>query len=181
MGQNQGKKIIYLEKANDDAISFCKCGDGRISYPPQADCPWCGCGWLFTCVSCRKAFTFARGVELDCTYEELARKDLKIMLNREPNEDEIEEWVEEITKVLSVVKVGQTYVILDGNIIDVTDTDIDFEGWYAKHKFEQLPQVRAIENMEVIHEHLTQEEYWRNNKVKHQDRYGIELLRKSSK
>ncbi len=70
-------KIIYLKKANDDLVSNCKCNDGRITYPPQQDCPWCGCGWLFTCISSRKAFTFAAGIELETNWEELATADWK--------------------------------------------------------------------------------------------------------
>ena len=42
------KKTIYLEKDNDQLVSFCSCEPAYITYPPQLDCPWCGCGWLFT-------------------------------------------------------------------------------------------------------------------------------------
>jgi hypothetical protein len=57
------QKIVCLKKANGDLVSFCRWGDVHITYPPQLSCPWCGCVWLFACIACRKAFTFAQGVE----------------------------------------------------------------------------------------------------------------------
>jgi len=56
---------------NDDLCSHCSCDPAYITFPPQMDCPWCGCGWLFTCTRCRKAFTFARGVEVDESWQQL--------------------------------------------------------------------------------------------------------------
>ena len=47
-------KIVYLKKASNELISHCGCEESRISYPAQMDCPWCGCGWLFSCITCRK-------------------------------------------------------------------------------------------------------------------------------
>src|SRR5262249_18861030 len=52
---------VYLRKANNDLVSHCACAqaDALVTAPSQMDCPWCGCGWLFICSRCRKAFTFA--------------------------------------------------------------------------------------------------------------------------
>ena len=78
--------IIYLVKANDDLVSHCQCEQGIIAEPGQVGCPWCGCGWLFSCIKCRKAFTFATAVEIDKTWEELAREDLYSYFKQEPDE-----------------------------------------------------------------------------------------------
>jgi hypothetical protein len=72
-------RLIYLQKDNDDLVSHCRCREAFISYPPQMDCPWCGCGWLFSCIKCRKAFTFARAVEVNDSWEELACRDIRGM------------------------------------------------------------------------------------------------------
>src|SRR5438046_1427339 len=88
--------MIYLRKANSDLIVHCKCGSGYISAPGQMDCPWCGCGWLFTCIDCRKAFTFAEAVEVDFTLEEMAQRD-RTPFARSGTElpaREISDWVE---------------------------------------------------------------------------------------
>ena len=164
-------KIIYLKKASDEAISFCTCGDGRISYPAQMDCPWCGCGWLFTCVSCRKAFTFAEGVEIESSWENLAKADLAAMGKEDPTTEEIADWLEAMQTVLVDVEVGKKYVILDGKLIPANKENIEFEGWYAKHNLTQLPQVLAVENMEIVHEKLANQKYWQENAMPKKERY----------
>ena len=54
--------VKYIAKANNDVLSHCQCADTLAAGPAQLDCPWCGCGWLFSCIKCRKAFTFGRVV-----------------------------------------------------------------------------------------------------------------------
>ena len=48
-----------------------------IAAPVQMESPWNGEGWLFTCLNCRKNFTFARAVEVEESMEELAALDLE--------------------------------------------------------------------------------------------------------
>jgi hypothetical protein len=67
---------VYLCKDNDDLISHCTCREALVAPPGQADCPWCGCGWLFSCLSCRKAFTFARAVPGQKDLEMIVREHL---------------------------------------------------------------------------------------------------------
>ena len=80
------EKHLYLRKANNDLVSHCRCAkeDALISSPCQMDCPWCGCGWLFTCSRCRKAFTFAEGVEVHESWEETANRTIRNLYRREP-------------------------------------------------------------------------------------------------
>ena len=69
--------MIALEKANNDLISHCQCDKAYIGLYGQPSCPWCGCSWMFHCSKCRKAFTFARGVETDLGMEEWVDEDLR--------------------------------------------------------------------------------------------------------
>src|SRR5579863_879047 len=83
--------IVYLAKANNDLISRCTCDRTFIGAPSQMDCPWCGCGWLFLCPKCRKAFTFAQAEEVDLTWEQLAHNDLDGKWGRQPTSQEVME------------------------------------------------------------------------------------------
>src|SRR5437016_4029669 len=93
MPKAKSSKIIYLVKASNDLISHCACEHAIIGAPSQMDCPWCGCGWLFVCATCRKAFTFARAEEVELTWEKLAHKDLDGKWSRHPSSKEIQEWI----------------------------------------------------------------------------------------
>ena len=158
--------IIYLKKANDDLVSHCDCEDGRISFPPQMDCPWCGCGWLFTCLSCRKAFAFAQAVELDITWEELAHEDWKASgFFTEFGAYEVNNWVSEMKQYLSCVTLGQTYVSLDGGLFSTEARDIDFEGIYARHHFERLPHMEGLVKPALINKTLANTMYWRARRL----------------
>src|SRR5262249_32220662 len=86
---------MYLRKANDDLVSHCGCdkADALVSSPCQMDCPWCGCGWLFGCSRCRKAFTFAEAVEVDESWEQTGRRMIRTLYQREPGRTDLQEWI----------------------------------------------------------------------------------------
>jgi len=157
--------ILYLVKKNDDVISHCKCEESLVGEEGQLDCPWCGCGWLFSCSKCRKAFTFAEAVEIEKTWEEIAHEDLTAYYNREPTETDISEWVQRMKYMMSHIRLGETYVYLDGCYIPAKDKDIKFEGLYANHKFKVLPQVSALEDSSSIPATLENPEYWYKNAI----------------
>src|ERR1051325_398886 len=110
---------VYLRKANDYLISHCTCAraEALISEPGQMDCPWCGCGWLFTCMKCRKAFTFAEAMEVGLSWEELADRDIRGFYECDPEAEEAEAWVGSMKEMLKEVRAGEQYVYLDGNVI----------------------------------------------------------------
>jgi hypothetical protein len=159
-------RIIYLKKANNDLVGNCKCNDGRITYPPQQNCPWCGCGWLFTCISCRQAFTFGVGVELETTWEELAVADWKGWGMERVSKKTISGWVTDMKRLLADVKPGQVYACLDGRLFEKDARNIAFDGIYASHTLDRLPHVEALANRSVEEEVLANAEYWRSHKVK---------------
>jgi len=156
-------KVTYLKKANDDVISFCSCGDGRAAFPDQMDCPWCGCGWLFSCITCRKAFTFAEGVEIEGTWEDLARADIRSMWKKEPEDEDVTSWVEGMKEIMADVEPGKRYVIIDGHVIPADAPNVKFDGWHARHDFTGLPQVKALTDKSALDVQLGDRRYWTEN------------------
>ena len=151
---------IYLKRANDDLLSHCRCPHALITFPPQMDCPWCGCGWLFTCIECRKAFTFAEGIMLNESWEETGSCDLRNQLKREPSEQDVSLWVGAMKELLADVQVGQLYVYLDGLVIPTTASSLAFSGWHARHDLPFVPQVRALGDRSTLNSILTNRAYW---------------------
>jgi hypothetical protein len=160
------KKHLYLKKASNELISHCTCDDAPITFPPQMDCPWCGCGWLFCCANCRKSFTFAVAVELNESWEATARRDLG---NRGkdfiPTADDIADWIEAMQELCSEIEVGEEYVYLDGWFIPRETDEITIEGMHSYHELTCVPQVVALEDKAIIEEVLGNEAYWVENEV----------------
>jgi len=127
------------------------------------DCPWCGCGWLFTCITCRKAFTFAEAVELDTTWEQLAKEDLLGRWHEEPSKEDIASWITAMQEILADIVIGQTYLIIDGSVFPVTTTDVMFDGWHAHLEFSVPPQVEALTDRNPLNSQLGNREYWTVN------------------
>ena len=157
--------IICLTKDNDDLVCHCTCRDAAIAYPGQLACAWCGSGWLFICIDCGKTFTFARGIEIDDSWEVLARHDLIGFGGKEPSPHHIQERAEAMRALLADVKVGQRYVYLDGVIIPADAASVHFTGWHARHDLDYVPQVKAVEDKAVIAEVLCNPRYWEENAV----------------
>jgi hypothetical protein len=154
---------IYLKKRSNDLVSHCDCVDALITFPPQADCPWCGCGWLFTCIECRKAFTFATAIEIDEPWEDLALRDLRSKFESEPSADDVREWVAFMKEYLAEAEVGKEYVAFDGRLIPSDKAALDFDGWHATHKLGFVPQVAALEDRSIIDNILSNVEYWQSH------------------
>ena len=155
-------KHLYLRKANDDLVSHCRCGkaDALISSPGQMDCPWCGCGWLFICSRCRKAFTFAEVVEINESWGQTADRTIRALYRREPEEGEAEEWVGFMKILLKDIQSGLQYVYLDGWVIPTTAGGVHIQGWHSHHDLEFVPQVAALEDPQVQTSLLSSREYW---------------------
>jgi hypothetical protein len=154
---------VYLAKDNGELVCQCSCREALITFPPQMDCPWCGCGWLFTCIECRKAFTFARGVRVAESWEELARRDLTNRGHKTVSPEDIDRWVTGMQQILADVEVGKRYVCLDGAIIPADAGAIQFEGWHSRHDLDFVPQVAALKDPAVRTEILSSTKYWEAN------------------
>ena len=162
--REEGKGTLYLVKANDDFVSFCRCKRALASSPPQMDCPWCGCGWLFTCIECRKAFTFAKAVVVPQSLEELGRDDLRGRWHKDPSPEQLAEWVEWMKMLLKPIEAGKVYVYFDGTYFPTDASGIKLDGWHAHHDLMFVPQVEAMRNPEVRETVLSNKEYWETRK-----------------
>jgi hypothetical protein len=156
---------VYLVKANADLVCHCKCAQALMTFPPQMDCPWCGCGWLFSCIECRKAFTFARGVSVKESWDDLARRDMTNYGRKTISQEDIDGRVSAMKELLADVKVGTTYVWLDGAIIPADAGAVHFEGWHSRHDLDFVPQVAALDDRSVLTDVLSSTDYWRANAI----------------
>ena len=156
-------KHPYLKKYNNDLVSHCSCTDALISFPPQLDCPWCGCGWLFTCIKCRKAFTFAVAIETEETWEDLALRDIRGKFESEPTVDDIQDWIGFMKEYVVDAEIGKQYVAFDGRLISTDKSRIDFDGWHASHKLDFVPQVAALKDKSIEESVLGSIEYWQSH------------------
>ncbi len=102
------------------------------------DCPWCGCGFLTLCISCQRAFTYARCVEVGLTAEEIVQRWHKGSLGRDCAPDDLSEYASALRKVAEPLVLGAEYVTLDGELLDVRE-GARFVGVCARHDFEVLP------------------------------------------
>ena len=156
---------LYLAKANDELISECQCESALATYPPQMDCPWCGCGWLFTCIECRKAFTFAKAVTVEDPLEELARRDI-IGLTGNDDGSHRDEWLQVMRELLSDVEEGRQYVYLDGFFLPADiDEPLEVVGWHSRHMLDFLPQVEALNDERLLDGMLGSQDYWLENQI----------------
>jgi hypothetical protein len=155
---------LYLRKANDELISHCRCSpnDALIGAPGQLDCPWCGCGWLFVCRSCRKAFTFAEAVEIEEPWEETATRCLRGFWGRDPEPGEVEQWIGCMQILLKDIRPGNRYVYFDGWIVPTKADGITVEGWHSRHDLAVVPQVEALRDRRIIPELLAAPGYWQS-------------------
>ena len=161
------KKHLYLKKVSNELISHCTCDDAPITFPPQMDCPWCGCGWLFCCAKCRKAFTFAIAVEVNESWEETALRDLNGRGEsfEKPTGDDIAAWVEAMQEMCKDLEPGEEYVYLDGWFIPRDTDEILIEGMHSYHELDCVPQVEALRDKSILEEVLSNEGYWTENEV----------------
>lgn len=147
------RRTLYLVKANDELVSGCHCRNAPIASSAQADCPWCGCGWLFTCLWCGGAFTFARAVRVRESLEELAAREVprirKIMSPRGEIREEVligsvEEWIAAMQPLIRELELGKTYVYFDGFAVPTDANGIRLSGRRRSHDLDYIPQVRSL-------------------------------------
>jgi hypothetical protein len=156
---------LWLEKSRTDVCCHCRCKQGLVGAPGQLDCPWCGCGWLFTCIKCRKAFTFARPVRIDRTVEDLAEADWRAMFKKAPSKKDLKEWAQMLREFVGDLDEDEEYVYLDGVVIPVSATNFEFKGLFARHKLKRPPQVLALKRPDVLRTTLENVEYWTSREL----------------
>ena len=153
-----------LMKADDALISFCRC-DSAYATQGQMSCPWCGCGWLFTCATCRRAFTFAESVAVDVDPHDVARNSIRAMMKTDvPSDDMVERELEWMTFWAGRVPRGERVVFLDGHVLAADTRPVAFEGWHARHAMDALPHAAAVHRKE-IDDIFGQPDYWQSRQL----------------
>ena len=153
-------KTLYLAKADEQPLSHCSCPAGQafIAGPDQLDCPWCGCGWLFSCIRCRRAFTVARVVETRRSLAELAESDM-LGAGREANRESLADWVEYMSEFLTGIELGNEYVFLDCVLVSTASKlPLRFRGAHAVHDLSFIPQLSA--DRSIVERVLGSRKYW---------------------
>lgn len=158
----------YFFKANNDVISHCACENEPALGTAQMECPWCGCGWLISCSKCNKAFTFAEVRETDLTMEDMAQRESNARSGIELSQSEFAAWSTATTETLNVFEVGDVVVYIDGAYWTIDAEEIEFEGYYAAHKFERLPHADAIANPQMLNQMLGDPGYWYDRAIENE-------------
>ena len=130
------------------------------SLPSQMDCPWCGRGWLICCTQCRRAFTYARVVDVETDYETFIRDDRRRGKWGGLGPSELKDCASWLEDALADIPAGRTVVYLDGMYFDVDSEPGVFEGVYALHEFQHLPHFVALTNPAHLDATLGQPLYW---------------------
>lgn len=137
--------VIWIAKAPDQrgGICWCKCPlEEAIAKPTGAlDCPWCGCGWLFTCSTCRKAFMIGEAVEVSGTLEDMVRKEYQSWGIEEPTDAELAGPQGHLQQVQTRLEFGELYVHMDSMAVLLNSKPFTVEGERRKHFFKEAPHL----------------------------------------
>ena len=154
-------RTLWLVKDNNDLVCHCDCKSAMSGPFPQADCPWCGCGWLFSCLTCHKSFTFARVAWIDMPIQMLATRMCWTPSKRGPAQEEVSEAVEFMRWAVEDLREGDRVVVLDYELLKVDEEGpIEFDGVFAHHELECVPQVRALKDPSYIERTIGRTQYW---------------------
>jgi hypothetical protein len=159
-----------LIKENDDLLSFCRCEETTFAVSGQQDCPWCGCGFMFSCLSGRKGFIFAKVVESTTSFLEIMQRNAEVfgITASLDDADLIEEADFWRTKV-EQLNVGQVCVILDETIVGIESRNISFDGSYAHHEFDVIPHVSANGSQKALLSILGKAGYWTSRELEERE------------
>lgn len=162
----QPRPVLWLKKSRTDVCCHCRCTSGIVGGPGQLDCPWCGCGWMFFCIKCRKGFTFARAVRIKRSLDDLAAQDWRAMFGSEPSKKQLAPWSEWFRDLAADLEEGEEYVYLDGIVFPTHAKKVRFTGLHSRHALRALPQVLALSRPVLIETTLADPVYWSSREVR---------------
>ena len=160
------KGTLWLARSRNAVCCHCTCKPGLVGVPGQLDCPWCGCGWLFFCITCRKGFTFARPVRVKQTPEELAEADFRGMFKRAPSKKELRQWTTALGAFFGKLDEDEEYCYLDGVLVPISQEQVTVKGLFATHALKRLPQVMALKRPAILGTTLEDVDYWTSRERK---------------
>ncbi len=154
-------RTLWLVKDSDKVINWCNCSEPVAGRFPQADCPWCGCGWLLSCAFCRKCFTFGRFEWFDESVESLARRLATAARGPRVDDEDVAEMAEFMTWAAEGFAAGDRVVVIDYQLFRVDEEGpFEFAGAYAHHTLDALPQVRELTEPGTLDATLGNPDYW---------------------
>lgn len=165
--------MLTIAKASSQGVCHCTCQDAKMGVPDQLDCPWCGCGWLFSCQKCGKGFTFGKAVRVSTKLRDFVMADLKqheLPAELMNDKDFVDGCVESIEEMLADLEEGKEYVYFDGVLIP-TDYDgrVEFDGLFAAHDLPTLPHLALKEDRDAARHILGDPRYWNDRALPEMD------------
>jgi hypothetical protein len=151
----------YLVRSSRDTICWCDCSSAMVTPPGmgQMACPWCGCGFLFSCLRCRLAFTFAKCVDMPLTSKQIVREDYRTYFSgKEPDANDVKLLSEHLEAATDTLVLGCEYVVLDGRLLRV-DRHGHFIGSYGRHTLDRLPHADHRQDRDALVRSLDRN-YW---------------------
>lgn len=115
---------------------------------------------MIACAECGSAFTFAVVKETDTPLIEFGRREVERRGLKNVTDEEIQEWADGMADTLDVFDVGDVMVYLDGAYWAVDSTGIEFDGYFASHKFDMLPHAVALKDPPHLNRVLGEPKYW---------------------
>ena len=138
--------MIYLRKAIEPGVvNWCECAqENALAVVSQASCPWCGCGYLWSCITCRNSFTIAEAVEVPLTFDEIRELDARGFFGEERRPPGMVKWRNEASAFSTEnLVLGAKYVYLDGSAHDVRADGLHFRGRIKQHSLRGIPHITA--------------------------------------
>jgi hypothetical protein len=119
---------------------------------------------------CGKSFTYAKPVWINQPLPALVERDF-LARGYKPDAELLESATECLTDLMANITEGQEYIYLDGSAIPVHETDVEFQGIYARHKFHTLPHAAELTEPGSL-DMLADGEYWYDRKIEADDESG---------
>lgn len=154
-----GKPYVHLERSSTDGVCFCECPRALVAVPDQRDCPWCGCGWLFCCAQCGRAFTYARPVVVHRPLRQIVEQDM-LARGWKSDAEQFDNATEYLSGLLEMIEGEGEHVYLDGAVLPLEDQNIEFEGLYANHQIDVLPHAGERGDPGSLVAMLGEVKYW---------------------
>ena len=161
------RKTLWLVADDPDGSWWCDCLTGIVDAPwhDRETHPAGGTGWLWTCVSCGRAFMFARGTYIRGTLEQLAAQQTPRVQTVIESADESSvrtllatpaDWIRVVAPIAAQIRRRERYVFFDGHVFPARHGPVKFDGLWRSHDLPDLPHLSD----ELIGQTLANPEYW---------------------
>ena len=161
------RKTLWLVADDPDGSWWCKCREGIVDAPwhNKKMFPSDGSGWLWTCVTCSRAFMFARAALIRETLDDLAkRRTPRVQRWIEPDGHSCthvllaapEDWLAIARPLAEQLQEGERYVFFDGHVLPAKSGPVKFTGLFRSHDLPELPHLSET----LLEETIWNPDYW---------------------